>query len=226
MMPTSNSLNWYLRGSLMDLDMTPTCIFLGWWILISATVGFDTYEHLGLLLFWIWWLWVSFWITSIFGGFGCDTYVCFGWIFVSWFDTYVYLSVLIRYLRVSWMDFQIWYLRVSFWLDTYEYLWWIWIWYLRVSWMDFYFDIYEYLFWLIPTSILDLITRHDYLGLWIFSVSNTYEYLRNMVYGLFYVKALIIDVFFIQLHITFIKTKIWIFLKNFFHKFLMWMFTS
>ena len=143
MMHTSNSLNWYLRGSLMDLDMTPTCIFLGWWILISATVGFDTYEHLGLLLFWIWWLWVSFWITSIFGGFGYDTYVCFGWIFVSWFDTYVYLSVLIRYLRVSWMDFEMWYLRVSFWLHTYEYL-------------GFGYDTYVYLGWiftLISTNI-------------------------------------------------------------------------
>ena len=67
------------------------------------------------------------------------------------------------------------------------------------------FENYECRSGLIPTSILDLITRHEYLGLWIFSVSNTYEYLRNMVYGLFYLKALIIDVFFIHLHITFGK---------------------
>ena len=152
----------------MDLDMTPTCIFLGCWILISTTVGFDTYEHLGLLLFWIWCLRVSFWIDTF-------EYLWWTWMwhlhvfwmdFLSLFDTYVYLSVLIRYLSISWMDFQIWYLQVSFWLDTYEYLWWGYNTYVYLEWI---FNLISMnISWFIPTSILNLITRHEYLEIWIF----------------------------------------------------------
>ena len=145
MMPTSNSLDGYLRGSLMDLDMTPAFIFLGL-IFISTTLGFDTFEHLGLLLFWIWCLRVSFWI-----------------------DTYEYLWWILVMIPKSILDgFLIWYLRVFFWMDsiltcisdefykTYEYFsglirtcifFGFWIWYLCLSWIDY------FLIWYLGVSL-------------------------------------------------------------------------